>query len=69
MICNNGTQMQFEGETGLYFICEGGKYDQNQCRYSRWCGIQRHYVMIDDPPPCKQYIGVTLDEYLKNRGA
>ena len=56
MVCLNGEQMQFEGERGIYFICQKGAYEGNHCKFCRWCGLEQKYVMISDLVPCKEFI-------------
>jgi len=55
MVCANGVETSLPPD-GIYFICQKGDYEGNQCRFVRWCGLQHHYVMLDESnTACKDY--------------
>jgi hypothetical protein len=61
MFCVNGEQMQIEGETGIFFICNKGDYCGNHCRFVRWCSRLQHYVMIEGKSYCENFSLVKED--------
>lgn len=48
MLCKNGKQTRLTNETGLFFICEKGRYSGNVCRFARICDKTKEYVMKTD---------------------
>jgi hypothetical protein len=53
MVCARGIECIPEGERGLYFLCDGGEYNGNQCKHVRMCFRSGHYVMLDEN--CRDY--------------
>ena len=48
MICINGKQMKPPGQSGIYFICQHGRYKGNHCRWARWCKESHSYISATD---------------------
>ena len=48
MICINGKQIKPPGQSGIYFICQHGRYKGNHCRWARWCKESHSYISATD---------------------